>query len=75
MNNEILLKTEYVTLGQLLKIASVIDSGGQAKWFLQENEVWINGEQDNRRGRKLYAGDKVSIPLVGTFLMCAKQDR
>ncbi|KRM92701.1 S4 domain-containing protein YaaA [Liquorilactobacillus cacaonum] len=75
MNNEILLKTEYVTLGQLLKIASVIDSGGQAKWFLQENEVWINGEQDNRRGRKLYAGDKVSIPSVGTFLMCAKQDR
>ncbi|KRL06351.1 hypothetical protein FC92_GL000872 [Liquorilactobacillus hordei DSM 19519] len=57
----------------MLKIASIIDSGGQAKWFLQENEVWVNGEQDNRRGRKLYAGDQVSIPSVGKFLMRSKQ--
>lgn len=73
MDNEILLKTEYITLGQMLKIASIIDSGGQAKWFLQENEVWVNGEQDNRRGRKLYAGDQVNIPSVGEFSMRSKQ--
>ncbi|MDN2453227.1 S4 domain-containing protein YaaA [Lactobacillus sp. UCMA15818] len=75
MDNEILLKTEYITLGQMLKIAAIIDSGGQAKWFLQENEVWVNGEQDNRRGRKLYAGDQVNIPTIGKFLMRSKQAR
>ena len=33
-----------------------------AKWFLSENEVLINGEQDQRRGRKLRSGDKIEIP-------------
>ena len=56
------LKTDYITLGQLLKIVDIISSGGQAKWFLQENDVLINGELDNRRGRKLYPNDLVEIP-------------
>ena len=55
------LKTDYITLGQLLKIVDIISSGGQAKWFLQENDVLINGELDNRRGRKLYPNDLVEI--------------
>ena len=52
---------EYITLGVLLKIAGIIDTGGQAKYFLSENVVLVNGEEDNRRGRKLYHGDKVQI--------------
>lgn len=60
-----MLKTPYITLGQLLKIADVISSGGgQAKWFLQENKVLVNEQLDERRGRKLYSGDKVEIPTV-----------
>ena len=50
---------EYITLGVLLKIAGIIDTGGQAKFFLAENTVLVNGEEDNRRGRKLYHGDKI----------------
>ena len=73
MNKEILIKTPYITLGQLLKITAVIDSGGQAKWFLQENTVLVNGKSDNRRGRKLYADDQVEIPAVGTFLLRSKK--
>lgn len=53
--------TDYVTLGQFLKIADIISSGGEAKVFLSENEVVINGETDNRRGRKLRNGDKVKV--------------
>ena len=52
---------EYITLGVLLKIGGVIQTGGMAKFFLTENEVLINGEQDNRRGRKLYSGDVVEV--------------
>ena len=52
---------EYITLGVLLKISGIIDTGGQAKYFLSENVVLVNNEEDNRRGRKLYHGDKVQI--------------
>jgi len=38
-----------------------------AKWFLQENAVYVNGEVDDRRGRKLRNGDVVNIPGCGRF--------
>jgi ribosome-associated protein len=66
---EIKLNTEFITLGQFLKLADVIQSGGMAKWFLSENDIFINGEQDQRRGRKLRVGDKVEIPGHGEFLI------
>ncbi len=66
---EIKIDTEYITLGQFLKLAEVIQSGGMAKWFLSEYEVFINGDQDQRRGRKLHAGDKIKIPDIGTFVI------
>ena len=52
---------EYITLGVLLKIAGIIDTGGQAKYFLSENVVLVNDEEENRRGRKLYRGDKIQV--------------
>ena len=58
---EIEISTEYITLGQFLKFADIIQNGGEAKMFLANNEVMINGEPDNRRGRKLRSGDKISI--------------
>lgn len=61
MEQEIFLKTPYITLGQLLKIADFISSGGQAKWFLAENQVEVNGEPEARRGKKLYPADVVKI--------------
>lgn len=69
MMMEIKIDTDYITLGQFLKLAEVIQSGGMAKWFLSEYEVFVNNEQDQRRGRKLYAGDQVNIPDVGSFLI------
>lgn len=55
------INTEYITLGQLLKFADIVDGGGAAKFYLQENEVLVNGEPDNRRGRKLRPGDCVEL--------------
>ena len=58
---EILINTDYITLGQFLKLADIIESGGEAKIFLAENEVKIDGEFDNRRGRKLRGGEVVEV--------------
>lgn len=58
---EILINTPYVTLGQFLKLANIIQSGGEAKSFLLNNTVLVNNEEDNRRGRKLKDGDIVII--------------
>lgn len=69
MAEKIKLNTEFITLGQFLKLADVIQTGGMAKWFLSENDIFINGEQDQRRGRKLRAGDKVKIAGHGEFLI------
>ncbi|MCY9204422.1 ribosome maturation protein RlbA [Bacillus atrophaeus] len=67
MANPISIDTEMITLGQFLKLADVIQSGGMAKWFLSEHEVFVNNEPDNRRGRKLYVGDVVAIEGFGSF--------
>lgn len=56
------LRTEFITLGQLLKAANVVGGGGEAKALLAEGGVMINGEEDNRRGRKLRPGDVVVLP-------------
>lgn len=53
------LTDEYITLQQLLKATDIIQSGGQVKTWLAENEVRVNGEPENRRGKKLRPGDTV----------------
>ena len=61
LNKNILIRSEYITLAQLLKFGDVISSGGEAKSFLSSNTIKINGVNDNRRGRKLYPGDQIII--------------
>jgi len=58
---EIVINTDYITLGQFLKLADIIQSGGEAKSFLAQNEVKIDGISDNRRGRKLRGGEIIEI--------------
>jgi len=55
------IQEEYIKLEQFLKMNNLIDTGGQAKWFLYRHEVKVNGEAENRRGRKLRAGDTVTV--------------
>ncbi|MEG0297907.1 MAG: RNA-binding S4 domain-containing protein [Erysipelotrichaceae bacterium] len=58
---KIKLKTEYITLAQLLKITDFIASGGEAKYAVKSLVITVNGESENRRGRKLYPNDIVII--------------
>lgn len=65
--NELKINTEYITLGQALKMTDTISSGGMAKWYLSEHEVFVNGEAEDRRGKKLRHDDVINIPGVGRF--------
>lgn len=55
------ISTPYITLGQLLKMTDWIASGGQAKEAVLQLKIQVNGEPENRRGRKLYPKDIVEI--------------
>jgi ribosome-associated protein len=50
-----------VRLGQLLKLAGIVDGGGEVKTFLADHEVLVNGEPETRRGRQLRPGDVVRV--------------
>lgn len=57
----ITIKTDFIKLDQFLKWTGAVDSGVDAKYFIQEGEVLVNGEVELRRGKKLYPGDKVEF--------------
>ena len=57
----ITLREDYIKLGQALKAAGLVDSGVEAKIHIASGEVEVNGEREERRGRKLYDGDIVSF--------------
>lgn len=61
------INTEFITLGQLLKMINAISSGGMAKWFLEQHVVYVNGEEEQRRGKKLRHDDIVDIPEFGEY--------
>lgn len=65
--NTLEINTEYITLGQLLKMTNAISSGGMAKWFLEEKIVYVNDEQEQRRGKKLRHDDIIKIAEFGTY--------
>lgn len=65
--NNLTIDTEFITLGQLLKMTNAISSGGMAKWFLEEHTVLVNDEEEQRRGKKLRDGDIITIPGIGKF--------
>ena len=51
------IKDEFIKLGQLLKLAGLVESGVDAKFVIQDGLVKVNGEVDTRRGRKIVSGD------------------
>lgn len=61
MTTSVRITTEYITLTQLLKEENIISSGGQAKYYLMDFPVLLNGETENRRGKKLYDHDEIVI--------------
>ena len=55
------ISTETIKLEQLLKLAGVTDTGGQAKLLIQTGEVLVNGSEERRRGRQLKVGDLIEV--------------
>lgn len=58
---EIKITTEFIKLDALLKFASMIGSGGEAKMLIQDGQVLVNGEVCTMRGKKIRPGDTVKI--------------
>ncbi len=58
---EIPIRGESIRLGQLLKLAGVVDSGSEVKALLAEQPALVNGLPEDRRGRQLNLGDTVIV--------------
>ena len=61
MSGRIKITTEFIKLDSLLKFASLVSSGGEAKQLIQNGEVLVNGEVCTMRGKKIRSGDKVEL--------------
>jgi ribosome-associated protein len=61
VTRDIQVRGGMIRLGALLKVAGVIDAGGEARPFLASNPVLVNGEPEQRRGRQLHPGDEVQV--------------
>ena len=55
------ITTEFIKLDALLKFAALVGTGGEAKYVIAEGLVKVNGEVCTMRGKKLYAGDTVTL--------------
>ena len=66
---QVKIHDEYITLGQFLKIVDLVSSGGEVKYFISENLILVNGEEENRRGRKLYRNDQIEVNDL-TYKIC-----
>ena len=55
------VRDDTIRLGQFLKLANLVESGGEAKPLVAEGAVTVNGEVETRRGRQLVRGDVVAV--------------
>ena len=59
--DDVPIREEMIRLGQFLKLANLVEHGGEAKEVIAAGEVQVNGEVDTRRGRQLHVGDVVEL--------------
>lgn len=57
----VIIKDEFIKLGQALKLAGLVSNGVDAKFVIQDGEVLLNGEVETRRGKKVYNGDVIEF--------------
>ncbi len=56
---EFYLKDDFIKLGQLLKAANLVENGADAKFEIKDGKVFVNGEVEYQRGKKIYKDDIV----------------
>lgn len=61
MAESVKITTEFIKLDALLKYASLVGSGGEAKMLIQDGQILVNGEVCTMRGKKIRSGDRVSF--------------
>lgn len=64
MARDVVIRGDMIRLGQLLKLAGLVDSGAEVKDLLATGTVLVNGEPEERRGRQLHPGDAVALAGV-----------
>ena len=55
------IRDEYIKLGQVLKLAGLVESGVEAKIEIQDVNLKLNGEVEYQRGKKIHAGDMIEF--------------
>lgn len=71
---DVTIKGEEIKLGQFIKLANLVESGGAAKELISAGEVTVNGEVDTRRGKTLRDGDVVCIANVCARVVTGVED-
>jgi ribosome-associated protein len=67
---DVTIKEDMIRLGQFLKLADLVDTGGDAKELLESGAVQVNGEGEGRRGRQLVRGDVVQVAQGDPVRVC-----
>jgi ribosome-associated protein len=68
---EVPITGEMIRLGQLLKLAGVVDDGAQARTLIENGEVKVDGEVDRRRGRQVQPGSSVDLGQIRIQIISA----
>ncbi|MFV0464298.1 MAG: RNA-binding S4 domain-containing protein [Nostocoides sp.] len=68
---EVPIRDDVIRLGQLLKLAGLVDDGAQAREVIAAGRVTVNKEVDRRRGRQVTVGDIVELEGVGVLAVTA----
>ena len=68
---EVTIRDTEIRLGQLLKLADLVDTGADAKAMLGDGGVRVNGVVETRRGRRLVPGDLVELGGVAVRVTSA----
>ena len=66
---EVTIDTEYIKLSQILKLAGIVQTGGQSKILISSGKIEVNGETVKERGKKIRKGDKIKIEGIDEFVV------
>lgn len=58
---KVIIRDDYIKLGQAMKLAGMVGSGVDAKMLIQDGQVEVNGEVEYQRGKKLHEGDVITF--------------
>ncbi|MDO4911000.1 MAG: RNA-binding S4 domain-containing protein [Corynebacterium sp.] len=74
MHVDITIRDESIKLGQFVKLANLVETGGEAKKAILEGQVFVNDEVDTRRGRTLREGDTVRVGANSATVRTGEDD-